>query len=110
LNAAATEASRAMRAPDRGAGERSTNPATATTVACGVKRYEFHLRIPPGRYLEYYRGEARHVVARSTGGENVQFPASLLQRFLRPDGIEGRFVLTCDDNNKCLSLERIGGT
>ena len=71
-----------------------------------MTRYEFHLRIPAGRYLEYYRGSVRHVVARCTTGQNVQFPASLLQKFVAPDGIDGRFVLTVDDNNKCISLER----
>jgi len=72
-----------------------------------VKRYEFHLRITPEKFVDYYRGEVRYVVARSTSGQNVQFPASLLQRFLRPQGIEGRFTLTCDEHNKCLGLERI---
>lgn len=71
-----------------------------------MKRYEFHLRIPPARYLDYYRGTVRHVVVRCTTGQNVQFPAALLQKFVTHEGIAGDFVLTCDDNNKCLGLER----
>ena len=72
-----------------------------------MKRYEFHLRIPPARYLDYYRGNVRHVVARCTTGQTVQFPASLLQKFVSPEGIAGNFVLICDDNNKNLDLQRI---
>jgi len=72
-----------------------------------VTRFEFSLHIPPSRYLDYYRGKVQHVVARCTTGQNVQFPASLLQKFVTTDGIQGNFVLTCDDNHKCLGLERV---
>ena len=71
-----------------------------------MKRYEFQLRIPPARYLDYYRGTIRHVVARCTSGQNVQFPASLLQKFVTKDGIQGNFVLTCDEQNKGADLQR----
>ena len=71
-----------------------------------MPRYEFHLHIPPEKYLDYYRGKVRQVVARSTTGHNVQFPASLLQRYVTTEGIRGKFILTCDDNHKCVSLER----
>lgn len=72
-----------------------------------MTRYEFHLSIPPAKYVEYYRGTVRHVVARATTGQNVQFPASLLQKFVAPEGIVGRFVLTVDANHKVVSLERL---
>jgi hypothetical protein len=88
---------------------KTSTPAAVPAIFAGrVKRYEFHLRITSEKFVDYYRGAMRHVVARSTDGQSVQFPASLLQRFLRPDGIEGRFVLTCDEHNKCLSLARVG--
>ena len=68
-------------------------------------RYEFHLRITADQYLDYYRGTARNVVARCTTGQNVQFPASLLQQFVTADGITGTFVLTCDDQLRNSRLE-----
>lgn len=70
-------------------------------------KYEFQLRITAGQYLDYYRGAARHVIAHSTAGQTVQFPASLLQRFVTREGVHGRFVLLCDENNKCIELQRI---
>lgn len=73
-----------------------------------MHRYEFQLRIPPARYQDYYRGKIRQVIARCTTGQNVQFPAALLQKFVTMDGISGCFVLTCDANHKCVSLERMG--
>ena len=71
-----------------------------------MNRYVFQLHISSEAYLDYYRGAARSVIARCLSGQTVQFPASLLQGFVTMDGIHGRFVLTCDENNKCISLQR----
>jgi hypothetical protein len=71
-----------------------------------MKRFEFHLRISAESYLDYYRGTARHVVVRCPGGTAIKFPASLLQPFVTPAGIEGDFVLTCDDHNRSADLRR----
>ncbi|MEO8426706.1 MAG: DUF2835 domain-containing protein [Verrucomicrobiota bacterium] len=72
-----------------------------------MNRYEFHLHISPEKYLDYYRGAVRHVLVRSTRGQTVQFPASLLQRFVKEEGIYGDFVLTCDEHHKCVDLQRL---
>jgi hypothetical protein len=72
-----------------------------------MNRYEFHLQITPEQYLDYYRGVARHVIAQCASGQTVQFPASLLQPFLLPEGIHGRFVLTCDEHFKHPFLQRL---
>ena len=71
-----------------------------------MERYEFSLSISPEQFEEYYRGTARQVVARCRSGQTVQFPASLLQRFVTREGIHGNFVLTCDGNHRCVGLER----
>jgi uncharacterized protein DUF2835 len=74
-----------------------------------MNRYEFHLRITADQYLDYYRGTVRHVVARCTTGQNVQFPASLLQQFVTPEGIRGHFALICDEQLQNPRLERLTG-
>jgi hypothetical protein len=71
-----------------------------------MNRYQFQLHISPAAYLDYYRGTILHVIAQCASGQTVQFPASLLQRFVITEGIHGAFVLTCDENNKCISLQR----
>jgi hypothetical protein len=73
-----------------------------------MNRFEFQLHISPEECLDYYRGLVRHVVVRSTSGKVVQFPASLLQRFITSEGIHGSFVLTCDQHYKHPGLERSG--
>jgi hypothetical protein len=73
-----------------------------------MKRYEFQLRISPQDYLDYYRGIVQSVVVRAVSGQRVQFPASLLRPFVTDAGIEGSFLLLCDENNKCIELRRVG--
>ena len=72
-----------------------------------MKRYEFHLRISAEQYLDYYRGTVRHVIVRCATGQNVQFPASLLQQFVMAEGIHGDFALTCDEQHRNPRLERL---
>jgi len=72
-----------------------------------MNRYEFALRISPEAYLDYYRGIARVVIVPTTSGERLQFPARMLTRFVTNGGIEGRFVLVCDANHKCIDLQRV---
>lgn len=72
-----------------------------------MKRFEFHLNISSEEYLDYYRGIARQVAVTSRDGLTVRFPASLLKRFVTSTGIQGDFVLTCDDNLKSAELQRL---
>lgn len=71
-----------------------------------MTRYSFHLQISAERYLDYYRGVVKHVIVPCTTGQTVQFPASLLQKHVTPEGVHGWFVLTCDENHKCVELRR----
>ena len=72
-----------------------------------MNRYEFYLSITAEQYLDYYRGTVRFVLVRCTTGQTVQFPASLLQQFVTPEGINGRFALTCDEHHRNSRLERL---
>ena len=72
-----------------------------------MSRYEFQLHISPEAYLDYYRGTIRQVIVRCAGGQTVQFPASLLQRFVTTKGVHGAFVLACDEHHKCVGLQRL---
>jgi hypothetical protein len=72
-----------------------------------MKHYEFQLRISADQYLDYYRGTVKHVLVRCSTGQTVQFPASLLQQLVTPDGISGEFALICDEQNRNSRLERL---
>lgn len=71
-----------------------------------MKRFDFVLSISSQQYVQYYRGSVRQVLAQSTTGATVQFPAALLIPFVTSAGISGRFVLTCDENGTGAELRR----
>jgi hypothetical protein len=73
-----------------------------------MHRYQFQLHISSDEYLDYYRGAVRSVVVQATTGQTIQFPANLLQKFISTEGIHGDFELTCDNNHKCVGLQRVG--
>jgi hypothetical protein len=75
-----------------------------------MNRYEFDLDLSPEEYLDFYRGVLKQVMVRCSTGETVQFPASLLQPYLMPAGIHGRFVLTCDDQHRHAHLQRLASS
>lgn len=67
----------------------------------------FALNISGDRYLSYYEGAARVVVARSFDGRRIQFPANVLRRFVTRDGIQGVFEMEFDEDNKFVSIRRV---
>jgi len=72
-----------------------------------MNQYAFQLQISPDQYLDYYRGAVKKVLVRCRNGQTLQFPASFLQRFVTHEGIQGSFVLLCDDSHKCVELKRV---
>lgn len=72
-----------------------------------MKQFEFYLSISAKKYLDYYRGTVKQVVVRSNNGALVQFPASLLTKFVTKSGISGHFVLSCAANNKGAKLHKL---
>lgn len=72
-----------------------------------MKRFEFQLDISADRYLSYYRGTVSQVIVQCFNGMSVQFPALMLTPFVSTRGIQGNFVLTCDDDFKGSRLKRL---
>jgi Protein of unknown function (DUF2835). len=63
------------------------------------------LSLSPEKVAAYYRGEAPRVFARATNGQTVQFPTSVLHKFISTDGIHGRFRLVFDEQHKFVRIE-----
>ena len=64
------------------------------------------LKISPERFQAYYQGVVEYVVARSTDGRLVQFPARVLRPFLSYQGIHGIFEITFDAMMKFQAIRR----
>lgn len=67
------------------------------------------LAISPERFLAYYRGSVKTVLARALDGRTVSFPAQVLQPYVTHDGVSGEFDLEIDHNNRFVRLSRVSG-
>lgn len=72
-----------------------------------MPQIRFRLNISPEHYLAYYQGAARKVIAISSDGRRIQFPADKLRPFVTHDGVRGEFVIEFDANHKFVALQRI---
>ena len=72
-----------------------------------MREITFSIRISPEEYLRYYRGSARSVVVTTDAGLRVEFPASVLQRFVTHEGVRGSFSMRFDEHNRFREIRRI---
>lgn len=73
-----------------------------------MNEIRFFLEITPEKYLAYYQGRVRDVVATGVDGRTVRFPAQVLRPYLTHGGIRGEFVLRFDADNRFLEIRRVG--
>jgi hypothetical protein len=72
-----------------------------------MKQYAFSISISYQSYLRHYAGQASTVLVVTECGLKLQLAASRLRPFLTHAGIQGRFVLSTDVNNKFINLTKI---
>lgn len=65
------------------------------------------LQILAEEYQRLYQGSVRDVVARSCDGRRIRFPALILRPYVTHTGIQGRFRILFDDNNRFNTIEKI---
>ncbi|OGQ95429.1 MAG: hypothetical protein A2521_06835 [Deltaproteobacteria bacterium RIFOXYD12_FULL_57_12] len=65
------------------------------------------LNISSEEFLRYYRGQADSVIATTTDGRRIRFPAVNLRSFISPQGIKGLFELTYTAGNQLVSIRKI---
>ncbi len=72
------------------------------------QRLHVVLKISSYRLMEYYEGEVDSVVAKTTDGRTIKFPANILRSVVQSDGVYGTFELVFDENHKFVSISRVG--
>lgn len=72
-------------------------------------KLRFVLNISQEALLSYYEGSARVVAVKSLDGRSIQFPASVLRRFVTGNGVQGIFEMEFDQNNKFVDMQRVDG-
>jgi len=72
-----------------------------------MKEYRLRLAISAHEMLNYYSGYAQYAVATTVDGIRIRLPAYLLRPYMTRTGINGEFLLRCDDRNRFISLEKL---
>lgn len=71
------------------------------------QRLQVVLNISPQKLIHYYEGTVSSVVANTTDGRTIRFPANILRSVVQADGVHGIFELVLDENHKFVSIKRI---
>ncbi|MCG8315315.1 MAG: DUF2835 domain-containing protein [Pseudomonadales bacterium] len=72
-----------------------------------MRSVQVSIHISKEEYLKWYQGSASSVMATTSQGKTVRFPASILQPFVTREGVSGTFSIIFDDNNKFKEIRRI---
>ena len=67
------------------------------------------LNISSYQLIQYYEGAVNSVVAKTTDGRTIKFPANILRSVVQSDGVHGTFELVLDAHYKFVSISRVGG-
>lgn len=73
-----------------------------------MREVRFRIAISAQDYLKYYQKRVDAVLVKTSDGRIVQFPAGALQKYLDQKGVNGYFRIVYDDDNKLVSLEKVG--
>jgi len=71
-----------------------------------MQKVTVQLNISPERFQAYYQGVVEYVVATTSDGRTVQFPARVLRPFLSYQGVQGTFEIIYDANLKFQTIRR----
>lgn len=71
-----------------------------------MQKVTVRLNISPERFQAYYQGIVENVVATTSDGRTVQFPARVLRPFLSYQGVHGTFEIIFDANLKFQAIRR----
>jgi hypothetical protein len=77
------------------------------SVLLTKKQLVVNLAISAEEIAMHYRGDIRHVIARTQDGRRVQFPANILRSVLQRDGIYGTFCISYDDQGRFRSIQAL---
>ena len=74
-----------------------------------MRRFEFILALSADEIRRLYAGSARFLIVEDLRGIRLQLPLGNFRRFVGHDGIQGRFEVRIDDDNRIIELRKIRG-
>ena len=71
-----------------------------------TKTFEFTVHLSAEKIERIYQGQARYILVYTDEGTSLQLPAGNFQSYVTDKGINGRFVVETDDNNKLIRMQK----
>lgn len=65
-----------------------------------MKSITIAINISQEQYLSWYQGTVSQVQALDEAGKTIRFPAKILQPYVSHDGVQGRFQISFDQENR----------
>lgn len=72
-----------------------------------MRIFEFSMALPTQKTRAIYAGRARFILVETDQGLKLQLPAANFLDYVSAEGIQGRFSVSIDDDNKILALRRV---
>ena len=69
--------------------------------------FEFDMALSALKTRAIYEGQARYILVESDQGVKLRLPASNFYRHVTAQGIQGRFSVDVDADNKIIALRRL---
>ena len=69
--------------------------------------FEFSINLSAEKTQNIYQGQARYILVYTDDGVSLQLPAINFRQYVTDRGIQGRFKVEIDDNNKITRLSII---
>ena len=69
--------------------------------------FNFNLRLSEQKTKSIYQGQVKYLLVTTDQGLKIQLPAIWFRPFVANNGIEGKFHLETDENNRLIQLEKI---
>ncbi len=72
-----------------------------------TRQFEFHLSISAEQIERIYQGQARYILVSTDEGLKLQLPAQNFRKYVSDTGIQGRFRVEVNADNKILNLQKL---
>jgi hypothetical protein len=69
--------------------------------------FEFSINLSAEKTQHIYQGQARYILVYTDESIKLQLPAINFRQYVTDHGIQGRFKVEIDDNNKIIQLNLI---
>jgi len=72
-----------------------------------MRSFEFEMTLSAQKTQAIYEGQARYILVETERGLKLQLPAANFYRYVKADGIQGRFSVKIDAENKLIELRKV---